>query len=980
MSDSALPMVQNLSLVTFNCKGFNNGLSYLPVLLDSFDVILLQEHWLSDSEFDCLCFDGFISSAISGFDNSVLLRGRPFGGCAILYRQNLVSSFKQVSTCSRRFCAVKIVVQNCCCLLINVYLPTDYRSTAATDQLKATLGELYGFISTVPHDFLIIAGDWNTDLHRPCSFTDVISSFVYDLNLSFVDLNFSDDVQFTYLGHDGSKSWLDHVAVSTPCVSLVTSVHSIMDGRNLSDHNPLVLSLDLSVVSVVCPPVAFKTTCPAWFKATPEIIGQYQSSVLQSLAALSSSLDDEVVLCCNPLCTAHHQHLELICGQLVKCLKEAAESSIPCRGSGRRRKVAGWSEFVKPELVASQWWYKLWLDAGSPSAGVLFQLKKLAHRRYKYAVRRVRRREEHIKCSRLAEAMINDPNRSFWSEAQRFFGKRASAFAPVVDNVSGPDDVAKLWRDNFRKLYNTVDGSASTELLNTLDVGISSTDIEQISVSSHTVREAIGKLKRGKSDGGSLVSDHIIEAPTAICDFLARVFTSVLRHGFMPAAFRDATIQPIPKGSKDPSASSNYRGIALASSLSKVLEWSILLSWKQFFSTSELQFGFKSGFSTTLCTGVMKAVISRYMKRGSKVYACLIDASKAFDLVDHSVLFEKLLERNMPKPLVRLLLRWYKTQHLCVRWMGKSSDYFQVSNGVRQGGVLSPILFTIYMDSLLELLRACGRGCYWEDHFSGAMCYADDLTILAPCPDALRKMLVHCEEYAESHGIRFNASKTQLICFRRSSSPDSSHFRFCGQLLPLVDSVLHLGNTLCYDLSDRLDVQRKTMAFIRQANSVLCRFKATDPFTKMRLLQSYCLSLYGCSLWRLDCSALHSLNVSFNQVIRRIWSLPCNAHTAIVHSVGLTDSLFNIVFARFSKLYSSAVSHSSPLVRSVFVVSAQTCNSNFIGYNLLYGRRHCKTYSTEDAALGRLIREIRSAQIPNFSLTELDTIVISAST
>ena len=167
--------------------------------------------------------------------------------------------------------------------------------------------------------------------------------------------------------------------------------------------------------------------------------------------------------------------------------------------------------------------------------------------------------------------------------------------------------------------------------------------------------------------------------------------------------------------------------------------------------------------------------------------------------------------------------------------MGKSSDYFQVSNGVHQGGVVSPILFTIYVDSLLESLRACGRGCYWEGHFSGALCYADDLTILAPSPDALRKMLAHCEEYAGSHGICFNASKTQLICFRRTSHPDSSRFWFCGQLLPLVDSVLHLGNTLQHDLSDKLGIQHKVMTLIRQANSVLCRLKATDPFTKMQL-------------------------------------------------------------------------------------------------------------------------------------------------
>ena len=186
----------------------------------------------------------------------------------------------------------------------------------------------------------------------------------------------------------------------------------------------------------------------------------------------------------------------------------------------------------------------------------------------------------------------------------------------------------------------------------------------------------------------------------------------------MPAAFHDAVIQPIPKGSKDPSVSTNYRGIALASSLSKVLEWSILLTWNHYFCTSELQFGFNHGFSTTLCSGVLKGVVSHHLNKGSKVYACLIDASKAFDTVDHCVLFEKPLDRDMPKPLICLLLRWYKTQQLSVLWMGRSSDRYQVSNGVRQVGVFSPIPFTIYLASLLESLRSDGRGCYWDNRFA----------------------------------------------------------------------------------------------------------------------------------------------------------------------------------------------------------------------------------------------------------------------
>ena len=100
---------------------------------------------------------------------------------------------------------------------------------------------------------MIIAGDWNTDFSRSCSFTDTVLSFLHDLDLSLVDLSQSDDVQFTYLGHDGSKSWLDHVAVSTPFHSVVSSVHMLLDVRNLSDHNPLAISLNLSVVTVDCP-------------------------------------------------------------------------------------------------------------------------------------------------------------------------------------------------------------------------------------------------------------------------------------------------------------------------------------------------------------------------------------------------------------------------------------------------------------------------------------------------------------------------------------------------------------------------------------------------------------------------------------------------------------------------------------------------------------------------------------------------------
>ena len=120
----------------------------------------------------------------------------------------------------------------------------------------------------------------------------------------------------------------------------------------------------------------------------------------------------------------------------------------------------------------------------------------------------------------------------------------------------------------------------------------------------------------------------------------------------------------------------------------------IIKKYSSYFCTSSLQFGFKPGYSTTLCTGVVKNVVSRYIHRGSSVLGCFLDASKAFDLVDHGMLFDKLLTRGLPVSIVRFLSSWYYAQQMCARWNSSFSDSFHVSNGVRQGGVLSPIVYT----------------------------------------------------------------------------------------------------------------------------------------------------------------------------------------------------------------------------------------------------------------------------------------------
>ena len=83
----------------------------------------------------------------------------------------------------------------------------------------------------------------------------------------------------------------------------------------------------------------------------------------------------------------------------------------------------------------------------------------------------------------------------------------------------------------------------------------------------------------------------------------------------------------------------------------------------------------------------------------------------------------------------------------------------------QQGGVLSPVLFSVYVNGLLCKLKDSGVGCHFGCGFVGSVCYADDLALLAPSPSALRIMLTICEDFARDHGLKFNAAKTQLIRF-----------------------------------------------------------------------------------------------------------------------------------------------------------------------------------------------------------------------
>ena len=225
----------------------------------------------------------------------------------------------------------------------------------------------------------------------------------------------------------------------------------------------------------------------------------------------------------------------------------------------------------------------------------------------------------------------------------------------------------------------------------------------------------------------------------------------------------------------------------------------------------------------------------------SSVYSCFLDLSKAFDLVDHNLLFRQLLDRSLPLPIVYLLMTWYRDQNVRVRWNQTLSDSFSVTNGVRQGGVLSNFVHSLYRLAIDPAKAAC---MCWLPHFVGEVCYADDLALLTPSQAALRLMLRLCEQIADSHGLRFNPSKTQLIHFGQQPSVNRfTRFSFCGTLLPFLNSVVHLGHMLQYDMDDCDDILWASRDLVRRSNCILQTFTGVDPFVMTKLLNAFCLSL-----------------------------------------------------------------------------------------------------------------------------------------
>ena len=246
--------------------------------------------------------------------------------------------------------------------------------------------------------------------------------------------------------------------------------------------------------------------------------------------------------------------------------------------------------------------------------------------------------------------------------------------------------------------------------------------------------------------------------------------------------------------------------------------------------TDDLQFGFKKMSSTTICTSLMIDTIEYYNENYTDCFLLLLDASKAFDRVEYCKLFKLLRDRNVCPVLLRLLMNIYLNQSMQVKWNTILSDKFHITNGVKQGGVLSPVLYSVYVNNLIDILKSRKVGCMYGNEFMGAFGYADDLSLLCPTITGLQKMLDICEQYTKECSIEFNATKSYVMhCTKDKCTHALPSLRMSdGSAIPYTDECIHLGVTIHSNISHR-NVDKAVIDLNVKTNAMLSDFAFTVP-------------------------------------------------------------------------------------------------------------------------------------------------------
>ena len=314
----------------------------------------------------------------------------------------------------------------------------------------------------------------------------------------------------------------------------------------------------------------------------------------------------------------------------------------------------------------------------------------------------------------------------------------------------------------------------------------------------------------------------------------------------------------------------------------------------------EEQAGFRAGYSTQDHIFTLHSIIDIYLnklnKKDTKLFCAFIDYQKAFDLVDRTSLWSKLLTYNINGRLMKLIFNMYQDTKACIKLNNKLSNSFICNIGVRQGDNLSPLLFALFINDFekhlsnidgyngLSSLNTLFTNATVNDDLETflklyILLYADDTIVMAESPNKLQEALKAVSAYCDHWNLRINVNKTKIIRFTKRKNPNNPaneyDFRIKEQKVEVVDDYVYLGTTVTYNGKYKKAIGKQ----VTQAKRALFGLRSKkekfdlpfdivlDLFDKMILP----ILLYGCEIWGYE--DIQQIEVFYRDFLKEILRL-----------------------------------------------------------------------------------------------------------
>ncbi len=312
---------------------------------------------------------------------------------------------------------------------------------------------------------------------------------------------------------------------------------------------------------------------------------------------------------------------------------------------------------------------------------------------------------------------------------------------------------------------------------------------------------AIKKLKRGKAIGADKIPNEFLKAAGPIFRLkLLAILNEILTLESIPEVWRQSRLCMLPKKG-DLSLLDNYRGIAINSNIGKLftkllgarLEADVEL--KQLLG--KIQHGFRRGFQCADALYILNRIMAEHGQRPGLAMAFL-DIRKAYDKVNREKLWQKMEQLGYGGKLLRILKALYKDLTAVVTLDDVTSEPIRMSQGLKQGCVLSPLLFALYISDLGKQLEESGKGYQIHGVTIPGLFFADDMALVARSEGELQELLDMTGAFGRSMDIEFSGSKSVVIVAGRAVDPDK---KWCIGRHQITEHVSY-GLNLCDEDDD----------------------------------------------------------------------------------------------------------------------------------------------------------------------------------